>query len=53
MLDSDFDHLMPPVPVRHDIIPEGHELGGPEEPDEAEDEDLLSDTWRGGMGAGN
>jgi hypothetical protein len=50
---GDFEHLFPPV--RHDIIPEGVQLGGPEEPDEVPDGNLSDsdeEEWAQGIDEG-
>ncbi|KAH9812834.1 hypothetical protein DFH28DRAFT_898347 [Melampsora americana] len=50
---GDFEHLFPPV--RHDIIPDIVQLGGPEEPDEVPDGDLSDsneEKWAQGIDEG-
>ncbi|EGG10126.1 uncharacterized protein MELLADRAFT_103528 [Melampsora larici-populina 98AG31] len=52
---GDFEHLMPTVPVRHDIIPQGVREGGPEEPDEVGDgdvSDINEEEWAQGIDEG-
>lgn len=49
---GDFEHLMPRVPVRHDIIPEGVREGGPEEPDDGDLSDINEEEWAHGIDEG-
>ncbi|EGG02507.1 uncharacterized protein MELLADRAFT_110107 [Melampsora larici-populina 98AG31] len=49
---GDFEHLMPRVPVRHDIIPDGVREGGPEEPEDGDLSDINEEEWAQGIDEG-
>ncbi|EGF97207.1 uncharacterized protein MELLADRAFT_114510 [Melampsora larici-populina 98AG31] len=49
---GDFEHLMPRVPVQHDIIPDGVREGGPEEPEDGDLSDINEEEWAQGIDEG-